>query len=287
MTLTIAALVVVSACVHPLWNLLLKGDTDRAASWWSFSVLLAVIGGANCLIGGHDVFSIANMWPWLVMSWFGQMAYGLALIKIYEQGDLSAYYPIVRASPVGVAILGFAFFGKAYEAAVLAGIALSVFGGFWLQKQPGRRILDDPRTLALAVFSMMGTAVYSIADSHAMTEIEPAVLFFWVETGLSIAYLPVMSALGQRNIARRAFNLMAARPLRQLAVGVLGYVSYALILKAYSLGGDVAAVTTVRQLSIPVSIVLGGMVLREGLIARRLGASMLLIAGIMLVVYAA
>lgn len=287
MTLAIAVLVIVSACMHPLWNLLLKGDSDRTATWWLFCVQLSVIGAVICTVMGYDFLSILDVWPWLLMSWAGQMIYGLTLVRIYAQGDLSAYYPIVRASPVGVAAVSFLFLGTSYGPMVLAGIALSVFGAFWLQKQPGRRLLDDPATLGLAVVSMMGSATYSIADAHAVVRIEPAVMFFWVETGLALHYLIAFGLMGQRRVAVRAFGLVRRYPLRQLAVGVFGYASYALILEAYSLGGDVAAVTTIRQLSIPVSVILGGMVLKESLIARRLGASLLLALGIVLVVLGA
>jgi len=65
-----------------------------------------------------------------------------------------------------------------------------------------------------------------------------------------------------------------------LVPGVLAYSSYYLILLAYQLGGDVALVTSVRQASIPISVALGGLFLREGAIARRLLAAGLLALGI-------
>ncbi|MGJ3260251.1 MAG: hypothetical protein ACFE0S_11690 [Rhodospirillales bacterium] len=284
MTPLIAAMAVASACIHPLWNLLIKGDRDRAASWWLFTVMLSMIGGAVCLVRGADFMSIGAVLPLLALSVAGQYIYGLTLIRIYARGDLSAYYPIVRASPVGVVILGFAFQGNTYGALVLAGIAATVFGAFWLQKQPGRRLLDDPLTLLLAVVCMMGTAVYSIVDSLAVQVVAPEVLFFWVETTMIFAYPPVFALMGQRRVMARAVGLMRARPVRHIGAGVLAYVSYMLILAAYSYGGDVAAVTTVRQLSIPVSVLLGGMVLKEALLGRRLMASLCLAGGIVLVV---
>ena len=147
MTLLVAAMVIASACIHPFWNLLIKGDQDRAASWWLFTIMLSAIGGIVCLVRGADVMSITQVLPLLALSVFGQYFYGLTLIRIYEKGDLSAYYPIVRASPVGVVILGYLFLGNSYGPLVLLGVGCSVAGGFWLQKQPGRRLLDDPATL--------------------------------------------------------------------------------------------------------------------------------------------
>jgi drug/metabolite transporter (DMT)-like permease len=284
LTLLIAAMVIASACIHPFWNLLIKGDQDRAASWWLFTVMLSSIGGIVCLVRGADFLSIKAVLPLLAMSIFGQYLYGLTLIRIYEKGDLSAYYPIVRASPVGVVILGFAFQGNSYGVLVLMGIALSVIGGFWLQKQPGRRLLDDPGTLMMALICMMSTAIYSVVDSQAVKIVAPEVMFFWVETSMVLGYLPAFYLLGHRRLLPRAAGLMRARPVRHLAAGALAYASYMLILAAYSQGGDVAAVTTVRQLSIPVSVVLGALILKETLLGRRFAASLLLVSGIVLVI---
>ena len=66
--------------------------------------------------------------------------------------------------------------------------------------------------------------------------------------------------------------------------GVMAYASYYLILMAYQMGGEVAAVTAVRQASIPISVMLGGLFLREGSILRRLFAALLLTAGIVVII---
>jgi len=284
LTLFIAAMVIASACIHPFWNLLIKGDQDRVASWWLFTIMLSSIGGIVCLVRGADFMSITAVLPFLGLSILGQYVYGLTLIRIYRHGDLSAYYPIVRASPVGVVILGFLFQGNGYGVLVLAGIALSVVGGFWLQKQPGRRLLDDPRTLMFAVMCMMSTAIYSVVDAQAVRIVAPEVMFFWVETCMVVGYLPAFWLLGEKQVVLRSVGLMRAKPVRHLAAGALAYASYMLILAAYAEGGDVAAVTTVRQLSIPVSVLLGGMVLKEALLGRRFAASLLLVGGIVLVI---
>lgn len=66
--------------------------------------------------------------------------------------------------------------------------------------------------------------------------------------------------------------------------GIMAYASYYLILLAFKWGGEVAAVTAVRQASIPVSVLLGGFFLREGSILRRLLAAVILAAGIVLII---
>ena len=69
-----------------------------------------------------------------------------------------------------------------------------------------------------------------------------------------------------------------------LKIGVLCYFSYLLILLAYQDGGEVAAVNAVRQASIPFSVILGGMWLKEADMGQRILASLLLAAGIVVIV---
>ncbi len=284
MSLTVTAIVVLSATLHPLWNTLLKGDEDKAGSWCLFGILLAVCAGTHSLVSGADFGAVRDILPILALSTAGQLLYGLTIIRIYDRGDLSAYYPIIRASPIGVVIIGALFLGAEYGIWVVAGILMTVAGAFWLQKRPGTRLLDDPTTLALAVIGMTGTAIYSIADSRAMRHVEPQVYFFWIEFVLAFVYVPMMALTGHGNAVRRGLNLFIRRPIRHIGAAVIGYASYTLILIAYGSGGDVAAVTTVRQLSIPISVLLAGVVLSEQHIRRRLAASCLLAAGIVMVV---
>ena len=68
-----------------------------------------------------------------------------------------------------------------------------------------------------------------------------------------------------------------------LAPGALAYLSYYLILLAYQFGGEVAAVTAIRQASIPISVALGGLFLREGAMQRRFFAAGLLALGIVVI----
>jgi hypothetical protein len=69
-----------------------------------------------------------------------------------------------------------------------------------------------------------------------------------------------------------------------MGIGFICYLSYLLILLAYGMGGDVAAITSIRQASIPISVILGGLMFREGSLVRRFAASCLLAFGIVVIV---
>tara|TARA_B110000977_G_C10603253_1_gene309099 strand:- start:117 stop:425 length:309 start_codon:yes stop_codon:yes gene_type:complete len=72
----------------------------------------------------------------------------------------------------------------------------------------------------------------------------------------------------------------AQAPGRIIFAGVSSYVSYILILTAFQLGAEAAAVSSVRQASIPVSVVLAAVILKEPRFLHRIGWASLLALGI-------
>lgn len=279
-------LVLLSAALHPLWNALIKRDTRAEGAWISLTLLMVVLAGGHALAAGYDLASAAEVWPVIAMSWGGQLLYGTSLIITLRRGDLSAYYPIIRSSPLFIVGAGVLFMGQQYTWVLLGGVALVLLGAFLLQVRPGVRFLDDPKTLMFAVIAMSGTGIYSIADSRAMQVVEPPVLFFWVEVLCLPSYIVLFRLIGHPRASFGELFAWTRRPLKYIGIAVICYVSYSLILWVYRQGADVAAVTSVRQASIPLSVIIGGMWLKEKGVARRFGASMLLAAGIVTIVLA-
>ncbi len=283
MGLTIAAMVLLSAAIHPIWNLLLKQEPDTQLGYLGLTVVLALCGLVHSLLAGSDLWAAGAVIPLIFLSWCGQILYGTCLTATLNRGDLSAYYPIIRASPVFIVLVGVTVLGVTYSLYVLLGIAMAVAGAFLLLYRRGTHFLDDPRTLTLALLAMSGTGIYSIADARLMETLEPQVQVFWVEALLVPVYL--MLFLQRRTHTRYVDDRSISRRTVMLIIpGVMAYASYYLILLAYQMGAEVAAVTSVRQASIPMSVMLGGFFLREGAIARRLFAATLLAAGIIVII---
>ena len=283
MPLEIVGLVLLSALLHPLWNALLKQGGQPESGYLVLTFVITLLAGTHALIAGQDLGAIFTIWPLYLASTAGQLIYGFFLVLTLRRGDLSAYYPIIRSSPAFIVVFGFFLLGERYSPYLLAGIALVLTGGFLLQYRPGLRLLDDPKTLACAMLAMTGVAIYSLSDSRGVRHVHPSVMFFWVEGTCLIGYLFIFRLLGEHSVRWTALYLWLRRPLANTAAGVMAYASYWLILEAYALGGEVAAVTSVRQASIPISVLIGGVLLREGAVLRRLGASLLLACGILVI----
>ncbi len=284
MDLSVAGLVLLSAALHPFWNAIVKRQDRADGAFIGLVSSNVVLTFAHAQIMGYDLLAAGNIWPLIAISVAGQFLYGSCLIATLRRGDLSSYYPIVRSSPLFVVIVGVIFLGHSYSAVMLGGIACVLVGAFVLQYRRGSHLLDDPKTLLLALLSMSGTGIYSIVDARAMQVVEPPVLFFWVEISSLPCYLILYRYFGQPQTNFSDLFQWLRRPMLFLGLGVICYGSYFLILTAYSMGGDVAAVTSVRQASIPISVILGGLMFREGSIVRRFFASCLLAFGIVVVV---
>ncbi len=283
MDITIAAMVIASAVVHPVWNLLLKKEPDPQLGYVGLTFVLALCALAHALAAGSDILAARSVIPLILLSLCGQILYGICLTATLSRGDLSAYYPIIRASPVFIVIVGVLLLGYSYSWEVLIGMAMAVAGGFLLLYRRGTHFLSDPLTLALALIAMSGTGIYSIADSKLMQTLQPEVQMLWVEGLLAPLYLGLF--LRRRSHTRYADpRPWGARAAMLIVPGVMAYASYYLILLAYQMGGEVAAVTSVRQASIPISVLLGGYFLREGSILRRLVAAIILAAGIVVII---
>jgi len=284
MDLTITSMVLLSAVLHPLWNAMIKRERRQDTAFIGLVALMVVVAFTHAMIAGYDLMSALEVWPLIAVSVMGQLLYGTSLIATLRRGDLSVYYPIVRSSPLFIVTVGVLFLGENYSWQLIAGIGCVLVGAFALQYRRGTRLLNDPKTFGLALLAMSGTGVYSIVDARAMQAVEAPVLFFWIELSSLLPYILIYRYFGIKETRLADLFQWVRKPLLFAGLAGVCYLSYFLILTAYAMGGDVAAVTSVRQASIPVSVLLGGLMFREGAILRRMVAALALAFGIVVIV---
>lgn len=281
----VASVVLLSAVLHPLWYALVKRDPDPDGAFMAVNGAIAVFALIHGLVLGADFVGALAVWPLMLLSGAGQVAYGYAVVGVLKRADLSAYYPIIRSAPLALVAIGFFVFGERYSLALLAGIGLVIAGAFALQYKPGARLLSDPVPLLLSLVALLGSSIYAIADSRMVQTIHPTAMLAWVQIA-TVPLLGLMFAQGRSDWRQRIVPIAAwnASKLRYLLIAALAYVSYYLILVAYSFGANVAAVNAVRQIAIPISVFIGGLWLAEGRMWRRLAASLVLAAGVVVIV---
>ncbi len=246
----------------------------------ALTIGLILISFLHILLASYDFADGLLAWDTILFSWIGQMCYGSGLVAVLRRGDLSAYYPIVRSTPLIVILFNFLVLGQSYDFLVILFVIIVLAGAFALQYRRGKGLLDDPATLGFALLALFGTGIYTLADAASMQVIEPPVLNFWVNVLCFPSYCLLYWVIDRDNTGSRTLKALFAKPLHYLMIAGICYCSYYLILYVYSEGADVAAVATVRQASIPISVLIGGLYLREGAVLRRFAASLFLAIGI-------
>jgi drug/metabolite transporter (DMT)-like permease len=195
-------------------------------------------------------------------------------------GDLSVVYPLARGTgPLlasGAAIL---LLGERAGLVAWAGILLIVAGVFLLAWEPdggGRSRRERRLGVVFGVLTGAFIAAYTLWDKYAVDDLLLSpVLYYWgsllVQT---VVLLPV--ALRRREEIRGAWQ--ARRP-EALGVAVLSPVAYLLVLTALVFA-PVSRIAPAREIGILIGTLLGGGLLAEEGLRRRLLASLCMVLGI-------
>jgi drug/metabolite transporter (DMT)-like permease len=303
------ALVLAAAVAHASWNLFGKQAAETGAAF--FLWLLAVSGSVVYLpvviisvLVTHRHLTDLN---WLFLAGTGLLhaGYFLFLQLGYRIGDLSLAYPIGRGTGAFLAALaGIVLLGERPTLIGYAGI-LAIVTGVLAIGLPERgtvplRTDDDPprteprrqrrRTIGSTAVAAIGFALvtglfiggYTIWDKYAVSTLhtEPVLQGY--------AGLPVMAAVFTPFVLRdRARLSQVWRSFRSQALGaaVLSPLAYMLVLVALSFTA-VSAVAPAREVSVLFGVLLGGRLLGEASLARRLTAAAIIVAGIIAIALA-
>ena len=258
------AFVLMAAAIHPFRDIFLKGSKHPISAYATICSIWILISIVHVLIFSEDLRLPVSYWPYVVASSLGLIIYYYGTLKALERGSLSVYYPIIRSSPLAIVFVNWLAFDQSYELKVLLGNGLVLNGVIMLQKS-ARGVTGDKKSLCLALLAMLGSAAYTMADANAMSVISPSVFLFYVYIIVALGLFG-LGLSESRNIANSISLLktnFAHAPRRIILAGVSSYVSYYLILWAFKVGSEAAAVSAIRQVSIPLAVVVATIVLKE------------------------
>jgi len=280
-------LIVISAVMHALWNLLVKRSRHKTVFiWWMFvasgslftltipflperfrwpdpMTLLLVTAGAACFV-----------------------LYHLLNGRAYRGGDLSVVYPLSQTSMVYVPIWGMSLLGERLTMPGLAGILLVILGAFSVQME--RLSLDEflrpfrnlgSSTVRSALAAGFIYSLGSIAEKVGVRDYSP--LYF--------TYFLVLTMLGLMsvNLLRPCYRPLIVAELREhwpliLVSGPVMMASFLTFRYGLNLSPMSYAVP-VRQVSILVGVLIGILFLGESCGRIRLGAALVILAGAIMI----
>ncbi len=283
MTTAAFLLVLVAAAAHASWNFLLKRSEHKVAFLWSFTgvsfvafLIPAVIYAAVDGIGPRGV-------AFGVTSGVLHAAYGLALSRGYQLGDLSAVYPISRGmGPALIPLAAVLLLHEHVSAWAGLGIALVVVGVLLIQAQTEQpadllrhlRGLGRP-AIATALVTGVLITTYSLWDKKALDYLPPVTLNQFSMSGYVVLLAPL--AYRARVPLRAEWR---ERRWSIVAAGLLAPLAYILVLVALT-SSRVSYVAPAREVGIVLGAALGIVVLREGYGAARIAGALLIVAGVL------
>ena len=296
------SLIAASILMHSLWHFLCKSSGKSSMAFFAlFSTSLFLTMLPFALTSGV-------LWglPWDVLKFallggVFAIAGDVGLMLAYKYSDISLAYPLARALPVFMTMLLTALLGvgKALTSLAQWGMIIIFLGcllmaftnnssaGSWQQKLQALR-----KGLLGILLAAIATTGYTIVDSVGIKSISAA----FPESNkllLSGTYsccreflvvLAMWAAVGIRSWQGRDRGMLRelSRMWNPYAAGVFASLAYVLILLAMNYVNNVSFVQAFRQLSLPLSALLGLIFLKEKISFLRWGALLLIMLGLLL-----
>jgi drug/metabolite transporter (DMT)-like permease len=281
------SLIVISAVMHALWNLLVKRSRHKTVFiWWMFvasgglfSLVIPLLPEPFLRPDAHTLLMVSLGAVCFVL-------YHLFNGRAYRGGDLSVVYPLCQTSMIYVPIWGVILLGEKLSFPGMCGILLVVFGTYSIQLQrlsfgelvrPFRNLGSPSVRDALTAGFIY--SIGSIAEKSGVGNYSP--LYFTYILVLMMLFL--MSF----NIFRPKYRPMIAAELREhwgliLCSGPIMMASFLTFRYGLNLS-QVSYAVPVRQISIVIGVLIGILFLKESFGRIRLVSAPFIMAGVALI----
>jgi drug/metabolite transporter (DMT)-like permease len=296
---TAITLILIAAVAHASWNLFSK----QAAQTGAVSFIWLAATAATLLYIPVIAVAWAGGWlhltalGWVFMAGTGvlESAYFVFLQSGYRLGDLSLVYPVGRGTgALLAAVAGIAFLGERPGPVAIGGI-IAVVAGIALIGAPspasagppappgltseGGAALRSPASTAaigFAVATGVFIASYTLWDRYAVATLGTPALLQGYATFPFMAVVFTLPALRAKDRTALVWHRYRAQVA---GAAVLMPLAYILVLAALAFTA-VSVVAPAREVSVLFGVLMGGRLLGEGSLARRLTAAVAIAAGI-------
>ena len=260
--------------MHASWNAFVKRAPDKV-------VMATLVYGAGLIVAIPGIFYFplptVEIWKLIAIHSGCHVIYKLALIAMYEEGDLSQVYPATRGiAPLITTLIAIPTIGDIPSGQQMAGIGLISLGLLVFVFEPGVFTKKGSKPLLIAAVAGLMMSIYTIADAVAMRNADYRYSFIsWIFLFDALT----MFALAYWRRGHRLGGLLADQWKVGLGCGVAAFVNFGIILWALSFAavGNVAAL---RETSVVFAAVIGMLFMGEAFGPRRVLAAAIITFGI-------
>jgi len=280
-------LILLSAVMHALWNLLVKRSHHKTVFiWWMFLASGGLLTMAIPLLPGPIQRPDAHTMLMVSIGAVCFVLYHLFNGRAYRGGDLSMVYPLCQTSMIYVPIWGILLLGERLSIAGVCGILLVIFGTYSIQLQrlslgeilrPFRNLKS--RSVQDALTAGFIYSIGSVAEKSGVRNYSP--LYF------TYALVLIMLGLMSVNMLRPKYRPLIGAELREnwkliLCSGPIMMASFLTFRYGLSLS-PVSYAVPVRQISIVMGVLIGILFLRESFGRIRLVSALFIMTGAILI----
>jgi drug/metabolite transporter (DMT)-like permease len=264
-----------SAVLHATWNLLVKTSDERFLTAWGQFVVGGVLLLPVLLFTG---LPDADTIPFLVVSSIVHVVYVCALVRAYHHADFSFAYPLARGGGALVAAVGgVAFLSDDLSSLSWLSIAI-VFVGLVSLVRPSVGLV----AIGWALLTALTIGIYTTLDAAGARRTDSGFVYGIVlVVGAALAISVLGIALGRGPAFAR--YLRSEQRIRIVAGGLASVVAYSMVLAAVRLA-PVGYVASLRESSVVLGATAGWLLLHERLGKARIVSSVVVAAGLVLLI---
>ena len=275
--MSVLTVILIAAILHASWNAFIKNKGNGFAKMTILATIIGVIVAPFTFVVGVPPLETCM---YLAVSIIAHTMYMHSLTRAYQNEDFSVAYPFARGlAPLLTVIILLFFFNRSISINELIGIGIIILGILILFN--AQKFKFNFKILISLLYFPVSIVFYTLVDAMGVKTAESTQQFIvWLFILIPIPML-VYSLANQKELIVSTF-IENKYSLIVASIGSL--TSYSLVLWAYT-QAPIYYVASIRESSIIFASLIGLIFFKEKGLLRRLLASIVLFAGVVILEY--
>ena len=236
------------------------------------------------ILQSKKIFAVSPMLLfWIILTAASAAAAGVIILVALKKGDLSLLSPIQTVTPLMVLVISIFFLAESPGPIGLAGIALVVIGGIYLDKDPKEKIGSIMKRIVTykpALLAVLAAVLYALAavfDKGGLQMTSAGLWALYVYSFIFVFLTPVAIYQKGRGLKNLTKNKSLLGLSAVFSVGAV-YLQLLAIQTKY-----VSYVLSIKRLSSLIAVLLAHYVLKEKRALFRLRGAFIMVIGAILI----
>ena len=275
--MSVLTVILIAAVLHASWNAFIKNKGNGFAKMTILATIISIIVAPFTFVVGVPPLETCM---YLAVSIIAHTMYMHSLTRAYQNEDFSVAYPFARGlAPLLTVIILLFFFNRSISINELIGIGIIILGILILFN--AQKFKFNFKIVISLLYFPVSIVFYTLVDAMGVKTAESTQQFIvWLFLLIPIPML-VYSLANQKELIVSTF-IENKYSLIGASIGSL--TSYSLVLWAYT-QAPIYYVASIRESSIIFASLIGLIFFKEKGLLRRLLASMVLFAGVVILEY--